>query len=91
MRWRCWLARTIRRASLLLPLVPTTGCARLYERLTAPPGTLQQQHMRAALFDPFADPDAGPAMVETRPREFQQPLTEADRTRWVQSRSAGGR
>ena len=47
------------------------------------PGTIDQQRNNASLHDPYPDPDAGPAIVGGRPREFQKPLAEPVRSRWL--------
>lgn len=47
------------------------------------PGTIQQQRLGAALHDPYADPNLGPEVVGSRPREFQKPLAEPVRNRWL--------
>jgi hypothetical protein len=46
------------------------------------PGDLQYQRARANRYDPFPDPQAGPAIPEVRPREFSNPPPEASRARW---------
>ncbi len=42
-------------------------------------GTIDRQKARAVLFDPFPLNDIGPEVVGGRPREFAQPLPEANR------------
>jgi hypothetical protein len=49
-----------------------------------PPGTVQQQRYQATLHDPYPDGDGGPEVVGGRPREFQKPLAEPVRNRWLQ-------
>ena len=51
-----------------------------------PPGTIQQQQLRASVHDPYADPKAGPEVVGGRPREYQKPLPEATRSRFFGQR-----
>jgi hypothetical protein len=59
-----------------------SGCAQP-RPLLAPPGTVQQQQYSASVHDPYADNDAGPDVVGSRPREFQRPLAEPVRNRWL--------
>jgi hypothetical protein len=56
------------------------GC-RGYSSPFAPPGTMQQQRLNASVYDPYADNDAGPEIVGGRPRDYQKPWSEADRSR----------
>lgn len=70
---------------LFLPLVAClllgiSGC-RGYRSPFEPPGTLQQQRLNASVHDPYADNDAGPEIVGGRPRDYQKPWSEADRSR----------
>jgi hypothetical protein len=64
---------------LLLALAPL-GC-RSVSNLFGPPGTMRQQQLGATMHDPYADNDAGPAVVGGRPRDFQKPLAEPVRSR----------
>jgi len=45
------------------------------------PGTAPSQQSRTQLFDPFPDPDSGPEVVGARPRDFQKPESEVERSR----------
>lgn len=47
------------------------------------PGPLDYQRNNASLHDPYPDPDAGPQVDGGRPREFQKPLAEPARNRWL--------
>lgn len=47
------------------------------------PGPLNYQRNSAALHDPYPDPNLGPEVVGGRPREFQKPLAEPVRNRWL--------
>jgi hypothetical protein len=47
------------------------------------PGSMQQQQYSATLHDPYADNDAGPEVVGGRPRDFEKPLAEPVRSRWL--------
>lgn len=59
------------------------GCRGYHSPFDAP-GTLQQQRLNASVHDPYVDNDAGPEVVGGRPRDFQKPWSEADRSRsWL--------
>lgn len=47
------------------------------------PGTVDSQRNDASLHDPYPDPNAGPEVVGGRPREFQKPLPEPVRSRYL--------
>ena len=66
----------------------SNGC-RGYHSPFAPPGTMQQQRLNASVYDPYADNDAGPEIVGGRPRDYQKPWSEADRSRASVSGSWG--
>lgn len=74
MKFRIWLC------GLSLLLAGIAGC-RGYNPFRWPPGTLQQQRLNATVHDPYADTDAGPEVVGSRPRDFQKPLAEPVRSR----------
>ncbi|GIW91377.1 MAG: hypothetical protein KatS3mg109_1809 [Pirellulaceae bacterium] len=57
-----------------------TGCT--WPNL-GPPGPEWQQRYRAILHDPYPDADLGPEVVGGRPREFQKPLAEPVRNRYL--------
>lgn len=59
------------------------GCV-LPQRQFQGPQTIQQQQLSATSFDPYADVDAAPEIVGARPREFQRPAAEPERTRAFQ-------
>lgn len=60
-------------------LIGTAGCH--YRSPFFPPGTVQQQRLNASVYDPYADSAAGPEVVGSRPRDYQKPWSEADRSR----------
>jgi hypothetical protein len=60
------------------------GC-RSDGRLFPPPGSVQTQRHNATLFDPYTDVETGPEVVGGRPRDFQQPLSESERSRLFQN------
>jgi hypothetical protein len=67
-------------ACLLLGL---GGCRGYHSPFDAP-GTIQQQRLSASVHDPYVDNDAGPEVVGGRPRDYQKPWSEADRSRsWL--------
>jgi hypothetical protein len=51
--------------------------------LWGPAGPIQQQQYNASLHDPYPDNEAGPAIEGGRPRDFQVPLAEPVRNRWL--------
>lgn len=69
----------------LLPLLFAAalagGC--VYRPFDGPPGPLSYQRQNAILHDPYFDNDLGPEVVGGRPREFQKPLPEPVRSRWL--------
>ncbi len=59
------------------------GCRGYHSPFDAP-GTIRQQQLSASVHDPYVDNDAGPEVVGGRPRDFQKPWSEADRSRsWL--------
>ena len=70
-------------AILLALLAPGLigGCA--YRPFEGPAGPLSYQRQNAILHDPYFDNDLGPEVVGGRPREFQKPLPEPVRSRWL--------
>lgn len=71
----------IRRVLFLAAAVLAVGC-QLEPPAIFNPGDLDYQRARAHRYDPFPDPQAGPAIPEARPREFANPPPEASRARW---------
>jgi hypothetical protein len=57
------------------------GCHTIRMPNFAHPGTAQQQRADAERWDPYPDPDAGPAVDGGRPLGYTRPLTEADWSR----------
>ncbi len=68
--------------SLVLLLVIPLGCRNMGS-LFGPPGTMRQQQLRAAVHDPYTEPDIGPEVVGGRPRDYQKPLPEPVRSRFL--------
>ncbi len=67
-------------AVFTLLLAGLIGC-RSGRSLLQPPGTTEKQRINATVFDPYADNEIAPEVVGGRPRDFQQPLSDADRSR----------
>ena len=69
-------------AMLLIGLIAVgiTGCNMSRSRLRSP-GSVQQQRANAMMFAPFTDEDAGPEVVGGRPKDFQKPLSDTERSR----------
>jgi hypothetical protein len=67
-------------ALLWLLTVSSAGCYSPYIRTPnfAHPGTAAEQRADAERFDPYPDPDAGPAVLGGRPPGFTRPLTETE-------------
>jgi hypothetical protein len=59
------------------------GC-RSDGRLFPPAGTAQKQRFNATVFDPYADSELGPEVVGARPKDYQKPLSESDKSRLFQ-------
>lgn len=66
----------------LIPMLALalTGC-RVGESLWSPPGNLEKQRFEATVFDPYTDNELGPEVVGGRPRGFQKPHSDPDRSR----------
>ena len=74
----------MRKLSLVLALFAMTasGCANQWP-FWGSGGTVKTQQTRASYFDPYGDTNAGPAIDGGRPRGFQKPLSETERTRTI--------
>ncbi|MHB8969293.1 MAG: membrane or secreted protein [Pirellulaceae bacterium] len=59
------------------------GC-RSDGRVFPPAGSVQKQRSNATMFDPYTDNDIGPEVVGGRPKDYQKPLSETDRSRMFQ-------
>ena len=68
---------------ILLLVAGSVGC-RSGQTMLKPPGTIEKQRFNATVFDPYADNDIGPEVVGGRPKDFQKPLTEPDRSHLFQ-------
>jgi hypothetical protein len=67
---------------LVIVGVMAAGCTAGRPNLRQP-GDLQTQRFNAIAHDPYTDVDAGPEVVGGRPRDFQKPLPEPVRNRWL--------
>jgi len=47
------------------------------------PGPAQEQQARAVPFDPYPQSEPGAAMTGTRPRDYEKPVSEADRAKML--------
>ncbi|MHB0955599.1 MAG: membrane or secreted protein [Pirellulaceae bacterium] len=56
------------------------GC-RSDGRMLLPAGSVQKQRSNATMFDPYTDNDIGPEVVGGRPKDYQKPLSDTDRSR----------
>jgi len=59
-----------------------SGCTGIspYSWYNTPPAYQEAQIQR---FDPYPDNEIGPSMVGVRPRDFDAPITEPARARWL--------
>ncbi len=79
------VGRRCRFLMLLLPLF-VTGCGPLFGLPTVwPPESEKTQVARASKFDPFPDPNMGPAVIGGRPQGFLNPRPEPDPNKTVRS------
>lgn len=74
----------MRRVGTLIAVVVLSsgvaGC-RSDGRLLPPAGSIAKQQATATIFDPYTDNELGPVVEGGRPRDFQQPLSDPDRSR----------
>jgi len=68
-----------------------TGCQQIQQQLTEPQGDIRQQQYRSALFDPYALPEIGNDLGGQRPREFDRPLPEPVREKYLAELSGRNR
>ena len=50
------------------------------------PGSAAVQQSRAVRYDPYPENDAGPSLADVRPRDYETPLAEPARARWIVDR-----
>jgi hypothetical protein len=64
------------------------GCSSLAKPRWLEPGPARSQQRRAVKFDPYLQDDTAPAILRmpindgTRPRDFNEPMPEVERSRW---------
>ncbi len=75
------LSAPLRWAAFATLLICLPGCG-----LAMPnwfqPGHLYHQRLRATHFDPYGDIDAAPDFDGSRPREFQRPRSQSEKSQW---------
>jgi predicted small lipoprotein YifL len=76
------MRKLIQQLSAILLLTGVVGCG-LSKPNVFHPGTQQHQQYKATLHDPYPDNVAGPRVDGGRPMEFQKPLPEPVRNRWL--------
>jgi len=64
-------------------LMAMAGCSSNGRTNWACPGPAAYQQQRAQRFDPYAEKEVGPEIVGARPREFDKPVAEPARARWL--------
>jgi hypothetical protein len=70
-----WKLATVAVVTLLL-----TGC-RSDGRWLPPAGSAEKQRFNSTVFDPYTDNEIAPEVVGGRPKDFQKPLLDSDRSR----------
>ena len=74
--------KTLRIIFPAILLAGVAGCQGVAGPSLGSPGTAEEQRMRAQRFDPYPENEAGPPIEGARPREFQTPPAEVERSRW---------
>lgn len=68
---------------LLLWTLLAAGCAATEERPQFyQTRTIEEQRANAQRFDPYPEPEVGPNITGTRPRDYARPVAEPSRARW---------
>ena len=75
-RAEAWLKNGWRVAAFSLCILLFSSGCHLRPDFWSPPGNLETQRSRAAVFDPFPDNDAGPSLYGNRPQGFSSPRSE---------------
>ena len=82
LRTGCWLLG-------IVVLCAAAGCSNVGQGKlvdeTLHPGPAEYQRKRATQFDPYSEQEAyaGPRDSTMRPRDYAEPIPEADRARWI--------
>jgi hypothetical protein len=74
------MPRTIAAVAVLLSAM-LVGCAGGPPLSWSNPGTVQQQRLRATIFDPWPDSQLGPEVLGGRPRDYSEPLPQPVKNR----------
>ncbi len=74
-------------AAVLLILGVLSGCKSTATPNWTHPGSDKVQVKRATRFDPYPEPQTGTTMAGDRPRDYQAPVDETSRSRWVLDKS----
>ena len=69
--------------SLVALLLAAAGCSTSGGTNLLCPGPAAYQQRRAERFDPYSEREIGPEIAGARPREFDRPVAEPARVRWV--------
>ncbi len=69
--------------SLAVVLFAAAGCNSNGGTNLFCPGPAAYQQRRAERFDPYAERETGPEIVGARPREYERPVAEPARARWL--------
>jgi hypothetical protein len=75
---------------IILPailLAGVAGCQGMASPNWGSPGTAAEQRKRAERFDPYPEDESGPPIAGARPRGFQTPPAEVERSRWSPANS----
>ncbi|HID78366.1 MAG TPA: hypothetical protein EYP56_20540 [Planctomycetaceae bacterium] len=62
------------------------GCANLAGPNWSDPGTAPEQRLRAQIFDPYPENEAGPEIIGSRPRDYDRGVPEVERARRLSRR-----
>ena len=74
--------KTLRITMPAILLAGVAGCQGVGGLNWSSPGTVEEQRMQAQRFDPYPIDEAGPPVEGARPRGFQTPPAEVERSRW---------
>ena len=78
----CLMYKTLRISLPLVLLAGVVGCQGMSGPFSTGPGTVAVQQERAERFDPYPENEIGPPIEGARPREYQTPPAEVQRSRW---------
>lgn len=69
--------------SLAALLLVAVGCSTSGQSNLFSPGPAAYQQRRAERFDPYAERETGPEIAGARPRDYDRPVAEPARSRWM--------